>query len=164
MSNAILSSTNQKTETFFERHAWIIFLVLSVLLGLAGVGHLTEEGISNPAIAKSITGETWEELRAASPTHANLVNLFARREGADFIVIALLSMAVSLTGFRRGERWAWYALWVGPLRSALTLVLFFTAGRQPGSPVLSAMISPLIGFVVSILALALSYGKFFRKQ
>ena len=148
-------------KTFFERNAWIVFLVLSILFGLIGVGHLIEGGSNLSEIAEGMTGETWEELRAANPTHANLVDLIHRSSGADFIAVALLSMAVCLTGFRRGERWAWYAMWVWPLRATLGLVLFFTAGIQPGSPASFVMILSAIVLVISALALALSYRKFF---
>jgi hypothetical protein len=33
----------------------------------------------------------------------------------------MLIVAVSVTSYRRGEKWAWYALWILPLHTALDM-------------------------------------------
>jgi hypothetical protein len=33
----------------------------------------------------------------------------------------MLIVAVSVTSYRRGEKWAWYALWILPLHAALDM-------------------------------------------
>ena len=57
----------------------------------------------------SLTGMSWNELQAASPAAVNLVNWKFRSDGTALFTMAALVMAVCLTGFRRGQRWAWYA-------------------------------------------------------
>lgn len=40
-------------------------------------------------------------------------------------VAAVLTLAIALTAFRRGERWAWAAFWVWPLFFVIHGVIFF---------------------------------------
>jgi hypothetical protein len=49
----------------------------------------------------SITGMSWKDLQASSPKVANLIDEKFRSDGATLATVALLSMAVILTGFRR---------------------------------------------------------------
>jgi hypothetical protein len=69
-----------------------------------------------------------------------------------------------LANFKRGERWAWYALWVWPLWNVAIFGLSFTAERQPGFPPPPPMISSPIFFTVTLLALILSYRKFYPRM
>jgi hypothetical protein len=168
MSNAILSSTHPETETFFARHTWKVFLGLSIVVGLFGVGDMLDGGWTfqsgETVTMQRITGMTWEELRAASPEVANLIDLLVRTGGANLVIIGLLSMTVCLTGFRRGERWAWYALWVWPLWMVLIVLQFLNLEKQPASATPVPIISGSFFCVISVLALALPYRKFFPKR
>ena len=110
----------------------------------------------------SITGMSWNELQAASPKVANLIDVKFRTDGAALATIALLSMAVCLTGFRRGERWAWYALWAIPLWMMSTVVFILMVDKQPGSGTPVPIISGSILSVIWVSMLGLSYRKFFR--
>ncbi len=42
--------------------------------------------------------------------------------GNTGLVAGVLVMFVSTTGFRRKEKWAWFALWLLPLHSSLDMV------------------------------------------
>ena len=95
-----------KTETFFERHSWKVFLVISIILGLFGIGDIMQGMTADPAIANSITGVAWEELRMSSPEVANLIDLQVRSGGAQLVTLSILSIMVCLRGYRRGEQWS----------------------------------------------------------
>jgi len=110
----------------------------------------------------SITGMSWNELQAASPKVANLIDVKFRTDGASLATIALLSTAVCLTGFRRGERWAWYALWGIPLWMMVTVFFILIVPKQPGSGTPVPIISGSILSVIFMSMLGLSYRKFFR--
>jgi hypothetical protein len=153
-----------KTETFFERHSWKVFLLISIIIGLFGIGDIMQGMSADPAIANSITGVVWGELQTTSPKPANLIDLQARSGGALLVTLSILSTAICLFGFRRGEQWAWYAFWAWPLWMAMAFIMLLSADRQPDFPPPPPMLSAPIFFVVSVLALFLPYRKFFPKQ
>ncbi|HLB68463.1 MAG TPA: hypothetical protein VJN63_08375, partial [Thermoplasmata archaeon] len=68
--------------------------------------------------------------------------------------------AICLRSYRRGERWAWYALWVLPLNFVIGLqglVLSLRVGAPP-------LFVPLLFVIISLLGLLLPYRKFFPKK
>lgn len=151
----------------FERHAWKIFVGLSIIIGIFGIGDIrvgaSELQTDEAVLMQSITRMSWNELKAANPRVANLIDLKWRSGGADFAFIAILSIIICLQGFRRGERWAWYAMWAWPLWLVVNIVLGVNVAKDPsyGTPV--PVISGSVLLVVSVLTLALSYRKFFFK-
>jgi len=155
-----------KAEPFFERHAWKILLVVILFIGYFGVsdmvGGAADLQNGETVLMHSITGVSWNELQAASPRVANLIDVKFRMDGAALTTIALLSLAVCLAGFRRGERWAWFALWAVPLWMMLSAFFLLTVDKLPGSGTPVPVISGSILSVIWISMLALSYRKFFR--
>ena len=166
MDPAVAGFGAWKAGTFFERHASVILLGVSVILGLFGVGDMlggaSDLQNGETVFMHSITGMSWNELQSASPTAARLIDVKFRMDGATLATLALLSLAVCLTGFRRGERWAWYALWALPLWMALTVFFLVMVDKQPGSGTPVPVISGSILFVICVSMLGLSYRKFFR--
>lgn len=152
-----------RTETFFERHSWKALMVISIIFGLFGLGDLIQGMNADTAIAESITGVAWEETRSSNPEVAHLIDMQVRAGGAQLLFIAALSIVVCLAGYRQGQRWAWYTFWVFPLWMVLIFLIFVTANRQPDVPPPPPMLSAPIFFVIAVLALLLSYRKFFPK-
>jgi hypothetical protein len=81
------------------------FVALSALwVALTPAGDQTE-----------LTGRAWEQFASQDP---EVAYLFSRQLnilgflGAGF---GLLAAVVSVIPYRRGERWAWYALWLFPV-------------------------------------------------
>ena len=166
MTTKVTSLSNATVESFFERHAWKVLLGVSLLIGFFGVGDMVR-GASDlqngeTVFMHSITGMSWNELQATSPQVANLIDLKFRMDGAALTTTALLSLAVCLTGFRRGERWAWYALWALPLWMISTVVFILMVDKQPGSGTPVPIISGSILTVIWVSMLGLSYRKFLR--
>ena len=115
MSSTTMPVITHKSETFFERHAWKVLLGVSLLVGFFGVGDMLGGAADlqngETIMMHSLTDISWDELQAASPNAANLIDMKFRTDGASLVTIAVLSTAICLTGFRHGQRWAWYALW-----------------------------------------------------
>lgn len=151
----------------FERHAWKVFAALSVIVILFGVGDMVEGGgtyrSGEAVLFNSLTGTTWDELRAADPGAARLVDQQVRSGGSVLLVVGLLSLAISLTALRRGERWAWLAMWAWPLWILLIYVVFWTAQPDLGSGIPVPLISGTVLLVVTIVTLALSYRRYLRQ-
>jgi hypothetical protein len=69
------------------------------------------------------SGGSWSELAGASPLIAGFMTLLYRLYGVYNVLFGLMGSAIAATAFRRGERWAWWALLVGntvALVSAIT--------------------------------------------
>ena len=160
-----MSSTNKKTESFFARYSWIVFLVLSLIIALFGLGDMltggsTFESGEGPTL-QGISGMTWQQLSSTAPNAANMIDYLVRGGGAHLFVLGLLSMVVAATAFRRGDRWAWYAMWVWPLWMALIILLLLSAFRQAPQGIPPPLVSGSILLVLAALTLLLSYRKFF---
>ena len=157
-----------KARSIFERYAWIPLLVVILLMGLNGLTDLVAGGsefqTGETIFMHSVTGISWNELRSQSPGVANLVDVLLRMAGVAEIMIALLNIMICLTGFRRGERWAWFALWLIPLWFLVINLFILSVAKLPhsGSPV--PVISGSILASICVAALGLSYRKFFRSQ
>jgi hypothetical protein len=74
---------------------------------------------------------TWEQLEATSPNAAAMIDFKVRMGGLQYIFLGLFSMAIALTGFRRGERWAWYTMWLFPFFFALHSQVTLRAYEHP---------------------------------
>lgn len=66
-----------------------------------------------PAGYEGFTHASWSALLASSPTTAAFLTLVFRMFGALCATFGLLGIIIAATAFRRGERWAWWALLVG---------------------------------------------------
>lgn len=157
-------SVNNKRENFVERHAWKVFLGLSIIIALFGLGDMltggaTFESGEGPTL-QGISGKTWAGLQADSPNAAAMIDYLVRAGGAHLCILGLLSLVVSLTAFRRGERWAWYAMWMWALWLAMIIGILLSAYKQPGPGIPPPLISGSVFLVLSVLTLLLSSRKF----
>jgi len=62
---------------------------------------------------EGFTQGSWMELVATSPAAAKFIAVLFRLYGVFCVVFGLMAIAIAVTAFRRGERWAWWALLVG---------------------------------------------------
>jgi RsiW-degrading membrane proteinase PrsW (M82 family) len=76
------------------------------LPGPAGTPILTAE-------YHGFTGGSWQELVRTSPRIADFMTVLFRVYGAYCVAFGLLTAFITLTAFRRRERWAWWALLAG---------------------------------------------------
>jgi hypothetical protein len=101
--------------------AWILILIVEVayvawgamaagmpdgLLGPGGKAIL-------PAGYEGFSKGSWSELVSTSPTTARYMIVLFRMYGIYCVLFGLMGSAIAVTAFRRGDRWAWWALLVG---------------------------------------------------
>ena len=87
------------------------------LLGPGGKGIL-------PAAYEGYSGGSWSALVNDSPAVAGYIRVMYRMYGIYCTLFGLLTTAIAVTAYRRGERWAWWALLVGntvALLAAITM-------------------------------------------
>ncbi len=101
-----------------RRIAWVLILVVDVLYIAWGAGAaIAPEGLPGPggkailpAAYEGFTGGSWSVLVSGSPMTARYVALMYRMYGVYCALFGLLTSAIVVTAFRRGERWAWWTL------------------------------------------------------
>jgi hypothetical protein len=102
---------------------------------------------------------SWNQLVSTNPRFASFLASTLVDDGISGVGLAVFGMIVSLTGYRKGEKWAWYVSWGMPI-GILTaqLNVYFLTGSN-----LVAVLA-IIFTLVSLLALILPFRQFFPKR
>ena len=120
------------------------------LLGPGGLPILT-------AGYEGFTSGSWTELAGTSPMTAKYIGVLFRMYGVFNVAFGLMALAITVTAFRRGERWGWWALLVG---NTIALVSAMTYDRMVNAIGLFEL-SEYLGLVLVYGALAVT-GPFLR--
>jgi len=140
-----MSSASPLPKKAYQKHAWLILFALGMFYLLGAFTHVT--GLSLEDLSK--------ELQATSPTIADFVRFTDREAGIDLAGFAILAMVIAAGSYRKGERWAWYVLWILPLHMLALAANSLIAGQTFG-----------LGFsvpfvILAVLGLLLPYRTFF---
>lgn len=110
-----------RTDTWYERSAWIFFALLTgMVLPLAILIYL------DPSSGSDLWARFGYEVPitvGADPVATAYVDFISHWAATGTIGFNLFGLLVSVTAFRRGERWAWLAFCYWPV---LFLTHFFT--------------------------------------
>ena len=142
-----------------EKYAWVIFLALGLLWLVVGLNQifLPDALIGNDV--QHVIGMSLSELEASSPESVELVRFLYGIIGNLKTSWALLVLAITLTGFRRGEKWAWYTLWLVPaVLVAQGIIHSILLGD------ISEMLQWIPTTSISLLGLLLPIRKFFPRK
>ena len=104
-----------------SKHAWLLFFVLGAL-AVAGAPIMLLGNPPDPPSPKGFTGLSSDEIAARIPGMSGYISSIARQLGNFMLATGLFLMAVAAVPFRKGERWAWYAMWVAPLMILIQLL------------------------------------------
>ncbi|RPJ26879.1 MAG: hypothetical protein EHM33_09985 [Chloroflexi bacterium] len=148
-----------RKENFFERSAWVFFLVIGVLEILFGWGDMIAGVENDPAILISITGRTPAELKAQDPVLYAAMDHQQKVIGQILWITGALIFIISLTAFRHGARWAWFTFWLIPVSMALGAVSSYNI-RLPGESLVPPFYSASLFTILTVLWLALSSRKY----
>jgi len=66
-----------------------------------------------PAGYEGYAGGSWFALVGASPQVAAYITLLFRMYAIYCVLFGVITSAITITAFRRGERWSWWTLFVG---------------------------------------------------
>lgn len=103
------------------RFAWILIVIADAgFMAWGCMAALAPEHLQGPgslpiitAEYQNFTGGSWSELINASPKTADFITILFRMYGIFNVVFGFLTIAITVTAFRRGERWAWWTLLIG---------------------------------------------------
>jgi hypothetical protein len=143
-------------ERAYVKYGWVVFLALGLLWLVVGLTQAFNP--VNLPDAKNITGMSYSELEALYPEATELVRFLYGALGVLKTSWSLLVLAITLTPFRKGEKWAWYTLWLVPI----TLV-----GQGLFNSWLLGDFNEMLPWIpitiVSLVGLLLPYRKFFPR-
>jgi len=141
-------------ERVYEKYAWVILLALGLLWLVVGIIAVFQpEGIFETD-AQSVTNMPWSELKASSPMAADFIIFVYGQMGLLKISWSFFVLAITLTGYRRGEKWAWYIMWSVP-------ALLVSDALFIGDVSQTLQFIPIT--TITLLGLLLPYRKFFPR-
>ena len=112
--------------------AWKIMMIPNFAILLFGLVFTFIPDAMNSQGFESFTGQNWSAFVSASPKTADLLLLTAGRMfGVHILIITVLFFGITLTSFRRGERWSWYALLTGVTLFVFDIVAVLIMGLVP---------------------------------
>ena len=146
-----------------RRHAWQPLLGMTALIAIIGLNPVAQGIHEDPSVPLAFTGRTADQLQSDNPQSFRLIDVQARFGGLDLIVIGLLMSAILVTGFRRNERWAWWAMWLLPLWGGAVPATIARTGLAEGqAPPTPMFTGPAIA-AVSTALLLISAPRFFGR-
>jgi len=104
-----------------RRIAWILILIVDVgYVAWGTMAAVMPDGLLGPggkailpAGYEGYSDASWSELLRTSPMTARYMIVLFRMYGIYNVVFGLMTSVIAVTAFRRGDRWAWWALLVG---------------------------------------------------
>ena len=145
-------------ERAYEKYGWVVYFALGLLWLVVGLVQVFSPDELLETDAQLITDMSWSELKASSPVATDLVRFHYGQMGLLKTSWSLLVLAITLTGYRRGEKWAWYTMWLVP---ALLVWNAFYNVSFVGDVNQALQWIPVTS--VSVLGLLLPYRKFFPR-
>jgi len=143
----------------FEKYAWVVFLCLGLLWVVVGfIQAFYPDGLVENE-AQRVAGMSWSDLKDSSPEASDLVRFLYGCLGLLKMSWSFLVIAITLTGFRRGEKWAWYTLCLVPIllvSQGLFDIWYFGDASE--------MLQWIPITTISLLGLLLPYRKFFPRK
>jgi peptidoglycan/LPS O-acetylase OafA/YrhL len=137
-----------------RRHAWWGLLAVSVLVAIFGVTDIAAGAAADVGIPQGLTGRTIEELEQESADAYRMFDFGIRTNGWTLAVLGTLLSILVLIPFRRGERWAWWALWALPIWAAVVPIFYLVAGVRADQPPPPPMVS---GPIIAALCAAILF-------
>jgi hypothetical protein len=160
----IVHMGNSRALKAYEKYAWTLLfvfwalhLVLSVRDFFPSLQDFCLGCLPGAQTAiQSSTGMTWSQLVSTNPRFASFLASTLIDDGISGVGLAIFGMIVSMTSFRRGEKWAWYVSWSMPIGIfAAQLNLYLLTGS------VMVIVLAVTFIVVSLLGLFLPYRHFF---
>jgi len=145
-------------ERVYEKYAWIAFFALGVIFLVSAVPHALGFN-TDPALVESISGTTPDDLKDSNPMFFDLYSYYFMGGALSDIGFAFFITVISITAYRRGEKWAWYAFWFVPAYFLGWVALGLTIESS------SSTIPYLMVFIMlSLVGLLLPFRKFFPSK
>jgi hypothetical protein len=140
------------------KYGWVVYLFLGLLWLVVGLTQVfNPDGLLEDE-ALHVKGMSLSELEAWCPEATELVRFLFGAVGMLKTSWSFLVLAITLTGYRRGEKWAWYTMWLVPA---------LLVGQGLFNSVFLGDFKEMLQWIpittLSLLGLLLPYRKFFPR-
>jgi len=88
--------------------SWKIMMVPHIVVLIFGLIWTFAPSISVGQDLHSFIGQPWLDFVASNAKLASFISLFGRVLGVQLIVLGIMAVAITLTAYRRGEKWSRY--------------------------------------------------------
>jgi len=102
---------------------------------------------------------TWCQLVSSNPKFAGFLASTLVDDGISGVGLAVFGIVVSLTGYKKGEKWAWYVSWSMPIGILAAQLNVYALTGSVMVIYLAAVFT-----IMSVLALLLPYRQFFPRK
>jgi hypothetical protein len=97
-----------------------------------------------------LAGGTWEQFAAQDPEVASIYAMDLAVLGIIWAAFSLLAAMVSVIPYRRGDRWAWYALWLVPITYGGAATRFLIDRYEAGFWIAGLTAVAVVGLLIPI--------------
>jgi hypothetical protein len=147
-----------------RRVAWILILIVDVGfvawggMAAAFLEHLLGPGGRPILVAgyEGYSGESWSALLSTAPNAARYMDVLYRTYGMYNVAFGLVACIIAATAFRRGDRWAWWALLLGNTVTLVSAIIYDRTVRAIGPFELSEYLG--LAMVWGALAVTAPFG------
>ena len=101
---------------------------------------------------QGFTRQSWSALVGSSPMAARYINVLFRTYGMYNVAFGVVTVAIALTAFRRGERWAWWALLAGNTLALVSAMVYDRTVNAIGPFELSEYLGLALVYAALVLA------------
>ncbi len=152
-----MSSQNQKTENVYLKYSWIIFVAIGIFGFAFALFSIISPFLGIFTNIESETGVNWDQFATANPEMATLILESNYWLMAVMASIALFSIIIAWKGFRHGEKWAWYTMWLLPITNGLiSIETLFSINDY-----LSTTLLGIVIVIIYVRCILLPYKAFF---
>ncbi len=133
-------ASTKTTVNSWRRIAWTLMLLADLgLLAWGAMAAIAPEHLLGPkstpiliAEYENFTGYSWSAFVTAIPNAVNFLTLVFRMYGIYGVGFSLMAISITVTAFRRGDNWAWWALLVGNTLTYVSAMTFDQIARAVG--------------------------------
>ena len=131
-----------------SQYSWFLLF----LVGLSFVYFAYDNLVVIPGLDPSDPDRGWVWL-STDPEVIEYIKFWFRNFGVWVLAVAVFVICISVTGFRKGERWAWYTLLYLPVHIGIHMMIWPWA-----IPIL------LVLMLMTLMGLLLPYRRFFPEM
>ncbi|MFX1440665.1 MAG: hypothetical protein ACFFFD_10490, partial [Promethearchaeota archaeon] len=142
-----------------EKYGWVVMLALGILWLVVGLSQVFTPDELMESDALHIMGMSMSDLEVLSPEAVLYVRWLIGALGMLKMSWSFFVLATTMTGFRKGEKWAWYTLWLVPV---------LLVGQGIFNSAFLGDINEMLQWIpittITLFGLFLPYRKFFPRE
>jgi len=139
------------------RIGWVLVFIVSIIIVINGLAYVATGAESDTQFFQNQAGVSWSSFVSSSAGVVTYVQGLLRLFGVITAIAGAFAATIAVTAFRRGERWAFYALFLAAIGLIYAIGDLYSGGGSTW-PIYVVLL------VVDLAGLLLPFRTFFPKQ